>query len=392
MSIFVQIVSYKNFDVVPTVRDCIHKASDKDNLFFGLCLQQDEDTSPELNHPRVKVVRVPPGESRGHGWARHIAQGLYEGQDYTLQVDSGTRFAENWDVELIEAIGRLPSSKPIITNFPGKYDPANGSKEMSVAYKIQPHYMVSESPLTWPAPMKNVTDFMRARYLSENFIFTRGSHCLECRYDPDLYFSEVEASITLRSFTLGYDFFHHFKPLVWRDYSPRLMHWNDDPDWWLKDRASKKRFAEMLEGRLSDFRLGEARSLRDFELYSGLDFLGRKIQRDAIGGMEPPCKYENEEQWNKSYMKDYSITVNWDSNEIERCDDYDYWYFSVEDENDQTISRQDLRPDRDGDIMAFKSNFKKISFKSQENRLPKKICVWPVSKSKGWLKKSKFDL
>ncbi|NDD55496.1 hypothetical protein EBZ39_16805, partial [bacterium] len=105
-----------------------------------------------------------------------------------------------------------------------------------------------------------------------------------------------------------------------------------------------------------------------------------------------PCKYENEEQWNNEYMKDYNITVSWDVNEIERCDDYDYWYFSVEDAADQTLHRQDFRIEHDADLIAFKRNFKKISFRVVGNKVPSKICVWPVSKSKGWLKKSKFDL
>ena len=91
-------------------------------------------------------------------------------------------------------------------------------------------------------------------------------------------------------------------------------------------------------------------------------------------------------------MKDYNITVSWDENEIEKCDDYDYWYFSVEDAADQTLHRQDLRMEQDADLIAFKRNFKKIAFRVVGNKVPSKICVWPVSKSKGWLKKSKFDL
>lgn len=393
MSIFVQMTSYKNFDVVPTIKDCIEKCSNKDNLYFGLCLQQNEPAPNELNHPRIKISVVPLGDSKGPSWARSQAQNFYEGQDYVLQIDAGSRFLPNWDVELIAAISSAGSQKPIITNFPNKFNPANGELEnTSVAYKVQVYSFMSNVPLSWPSPMKNVTSISRGCYLNESFFFARGEHCRDCPYDPSLYASESEAAMTVRSFTSGYDLFCHFRPVVWRDYSPRPANWQDDPSWWLKDRSSKNRFAELLAGRLQEFGLGRERSLRDFELYSGIDLLNKRIQRTTVTGMDPPCKYENEAQWTGEYMKDYNITASWDVNEIEKCEDYDYWYFSVEDEAEQTLHRQDLRLEHDADLIAFKKNFKKIAFRVVGDKTPKKLCIWPVSKSRGWLKKSKFDL
>lgn len=393
MSIFVQMTSYKNFDVIPTIKDCIEKCSDKDNLHFGICLQQSEPVPPELNHPRIKVLVVPPEGSLGRGWARRQAQNFYAGQDYVLQIDAGSRFAQNWDTELIDALSKTGSPKAMMTNFPNRYNPANGELEQpAVAYKVQVYSFSAQSPITWPSPMKNATAMSKSPYLNENFFFTTGSHCTECPYDPSVYASESEACMAVRSYTAGYDFFCHFKPVVWRDYSPRAAEWQDDPSWWLKDRNSKTRLADLVAGRLKEFGLGNARTVRDFELYSGIDMNNRRIQRSTSMGVDPPCKYENEEQWNNDYMKDYSITVAWDNNEIEKCEDYDYWYFAVEDENDQTLFRQDLRMEQDADLISFKKNFKKIVFRVIGTKTPKKLCVWPVSKSKGWLKKSKFDL
>ena len=393
MSIFVQMTSYKNFDVVPTIKDCIGKCSNKEALYFGLCLQQNEPSPPELNHPRIKMSVVPVADSAGPAWARRQAQNFYDGQDYVLQVDSGSRFVQNWDLELIGALSATGSPKPLITNFPNKYNPAADELEQpSVAYKIQVYSIQGQNPASWPSPMKGATAISKACYLNEGFFFTRGEHCKECPYDPAIYASESEASMAVRSFTHGYDFFCHFKPVVWRDYSPRSSNWQDDPSWWLKDRSSKARLKDLLLGSLTEFGLGGARSVRDFELYSGIDMINRRVQRSTVTGIDPPCKYENEDQWNNDCMKDYNITVSWDENEIERCDDYDYWYFSVEDAADQTLHRQDLRMEQDADLIAFKRNFKKIAFRVVGNKVPSKICVWPVSKSKGWLKKSKFDL
>ena len=200
--------SYKNFDVVPTIKDCIGKCSNKEALYFGLCLQQNEPSPPELNHPRIKMSVVPVADSAGPAWARRQAQNFYDGQDYVLQVDSGSRFVQNWDLELIGALSATGSPKPLITNFPNKYNPAADELEQpSVAYKIQVYSIQGQNPASWPSPMKGATAISKACYLNEGFFFTRGEHCKECPYDPAIYASESEASMAVRSFTHGYDFF-----------------------------------------------------------------------------------------------------------------------------------------------------------------------------------------
>lgn len=391
MSIFVQITSYKNFDIIPTIKDCINKCSDRNNLYFGVCLQQDEPVPVELSHPRIKTHLVSPSESLGPGWARSKAQSFYEGQDYVLQIDSGSRFADNWDVELIGALSSTGTPKPIISNFPNRYNPSNGEMEQpSVSYKTQIYSFSQYSVLSWPSPMKNVTSISRSVFLNDNFFFAQGQHCRECPYDPSIYSSELESYITLKSFTHGYEFFSHFKPVVWKDYSPRPAHWQDDPNWWVKDITSKETFSSFSEGKTAG--IGNVKSIRDFELYSGIDFKNKRIQRATTMGGDPPCNYENEEKWNGDFIKDYSATVSWDTNEIEKCDDYDYWYFAIEDDAENTLHRQDLRVEQDAELLSFKKNYKKIAFRIVGGKTPKKLCVWPVSKSKGWLKKSKFDL
>lgn len=394
MSVFVQMTSYRNFDLVPTIRDCIENSADKDNLYFGVCLQQDEEVPPEIDHPRIKVQRVPYKESPGPGWAKSVAQSFYDGQDYVLQVDAGSRFAEKWDEQLIDALKSTKASKPIITNYPNKYNPSNGEKEQpGTSYKNQVHQMIAGVPSTWPFPMKGATSIIPSRWINENFFFAHGRHCTDVKFDPDFYYCEFESALTLRSFCAGYDIFSHYLPMVWRDYSQRPVNWADDPEWWLKDRASQQLLVLLLNNqRPEEFNLSSVRSLRDFELYSGIDFKGSRIQRSTISGDNPPCKYENEEQWNREYLKDNMITVSWDISEIEKCDDYDYWYFAIEDENGVVLNRQDLRQERDSKLLNFQANFKKVYFKTISGVVPKKLCIQPVSKSKGWLKKVKFDI
>lgn len=393
MSIFVQLTSYRNFDVVTTVRDCITKAKDQDGLHFGIVLQQDEDVPAELNHERIKVERVQIKDSLGHGWARSRAQAMYGGQDFTLQVDAGCRFAEGWDEELIRALGIAGGERAIVTNPANMFNPTNGNLEFKdTAYKLQAFQFYFDAPSFWPVAMKGAVAMQRARSVSDHFLFTQGRHCTECPYDPGLYYSEIEAAITLRSYTLGYDIYHHFKPLVFRNYAPRPMNWSDDTEWWLKDKASKARFAALVRGEATEFGLGTARSARDFELYSGIDFVGKALQRDVVSGGEPPSKYENEDAWRAGYMRDHSMSVSWDPDKIEAADDYDYWLFTVEDAAGVVINRQDLRWERDKDALERRVRAKKIFFKAPANMRPAKIGIQPFSKGRGALAKATFDV
>jgi hypothetical protein len=393
MSIFVHMTAYRGFDVVPTVRDCIEKSKDRDGLHFGIVLQQDDAIPPELVHPRILAERVPVSESPGHGWARNKAQAMYAGQDFCLQIESGCRFAEGWDEQLIQALNIIGSERSIVTNPANKFNTENGELEhKDTAYKTQLFQFISETPSSWPVALKGAVAMQRARMTSDHYIFSQGRHCTECVHDPNLYYSEIDSAFTLRSFTFGYDIFHHFRPMVFRNYSPRPMNWQDDSDWWLKDRASKKRFSQLAAGELSEFGIGSARSTRDFELYSGIDFVGRRLQRDALGGSEPPCKFENEDKWQDGYMKDRLISVSWDPAKVEPCDDYDYWLFAIEDSSGNVIIRQDLRWERDKDALEKRVSSRKIQIRSQAKVLPSKLAIQPFSKSRGALAKVTFDI
>ena len=50
-----------------------------------------------ITRERVQVLSVDTGKSRGVCWARHQAEQFYNGADYVLQIDSHTRFVQNWD-------------------------------------------------------------------------------------------------------------------------------------------------------------------------------------------------------------------------------------------------------------------------------------------------------
>lgn len=330
-SIFVQIASYRDSELVPTIRDCLAKSSGENQINFGLVWQRDD--SERLGEygqmDSVRIIDVPWYESKGLGWARSLTQSLYKNEDYTLQLDSHHRFTKDWDTILINMLEGLKdqSPKPFLTSYAPGYDPSDDRFLNPTPCKVLPHDFKSSGTI-WFNPVlmsdyKTVNRPVRAVLASGHFFFTLGNHCVEYKYDPDLYFAGDEITLTVRSYTMGYDLYHPHVSVVWHHYgrNDRPKHWGDhdnkaklsnviDKTWGERDSISKEKIRFLLAGGdLGDYGLGKDRSLADFEKYSGIDFKKKRIQKRTIMGYEPPVSYENEDQWNKEFEKITPINI-----------------------------------------------------------------------------------
>ena len=82
-TIFVQIASYRDPELVPTIKDCIAKAKHPENLTFGVCWQNTpEEVGVEdflKSVPKLRYDNIPHFESKGLCWARNLIQKMYEG-------------------------------------------------------------------------------------------------------------------------------------------------------------------------------------------------------------------------------------------------------------------------------------------------------------------------
>jgi hypothetical protein len=359
MKIFVQIASYRDPELLPTIRDCISKAKHPENLTFGICWQRDESESMEefANDPRFKILDYHWSKSKGLCWARSEIQKLWEGEEYTLQLDSHHRFLQDWDTELIEMMKLTGSEKPIITSYAGMYRPSDNQLLNVEPYKMvasnftpggtilfRPHTIENWQNLDKPIP---------ARFVSGHFFFTIGKHCEEYKYDPNIYFAGDEISLSIRSFTLGYDLFHPHKTVVWHEYTRegRTKHWTDfntenlstgvvEKPWWEMDNDSKRRLRHMLQEEdnnidLGVYGLGEVRTHHDYELYAGINFKERMLHPSTIKGKNPPINDETE--WYLKQKEVYDLEL-----EIPYTENFKFIYIGVEDENGDVIYRHDL--------------------------------------------------
>ena len=132
-SIFVQIAAYRDNQLVPTLKDMIEKAENPQNLKICICWQHSKDDDWDnldefKNDDRFIILDTNYKESLGVCWARNSVQQKYNGEDYTLQIDSHHRFVENWDTECIKMLDQLKDKghkKPLLTSYVPSYDPDN---------------------------------------------------------------------------------------------------------------------------------------------------------------------------------------------------------------------------------------------------------------------------
>jgi len=334
-SIHVQIASYRDYELLPTLRDLFFKSSGKHSINVGVIWQKAEDESVGefANDSRVKLATYDWNESRGLGWARSIVQKLYNGEDYVLQLDSHHRFGKDWDEILVNMIKSLEtqSAKPLLTAYAAGYDPKNDKALTPVPCKLLPRDF-KQSGTIWqnPTPINNWQQLdrpLRGLFVSGHYYFTLGSFVTDFPYDPDMYFAGDEITLTVRGYTAGYDIYHPHRCVVYHHYGrlDRSKHWGDHNDkekssgkikqtWGELDTYSKKRIRQLLGQEnnnidLGVFGLGSERSLDDFIRYSGMDTKRKIIHKDAIAGVEPPMVYKNEEDWEKGFLKPFNVNI-----------------------------------------------------------------------------------
>lgn len=322
MLIYVQIPAYRDPQLIPTINNLLQTAKYPERLRIGICRQYHpldhfDDLDAYRTDKRFRIIDVHYTESKGVCWARHLIQKNYQGEDFTLQIDSHMRFITGWDERMIDMVKDLQKKnypKPLLTGYPAAFDPAKefippddapglqmvlkGFSDkgiMCLAAEIIPGWQLLDSPVP-------------ARFYSAGFCFTLGKFCEEVPYDPDLYFYGEEMCMGVRAYTHNYDLFHPHRMLVWHHYTREGMpkHWNDHRNWKMRDEVSIIKVKKLLTRSSSNdtrnpekYGLGSSRTLRDYEMYAGIHIAGRSMQASARAGTPPPdpANYATDQHW-----------------------------------------------------------------------------------------------
>ena len=405
--IFIQIASYRDPQLVPTIKSIIENAKNPKNLVFGIARQFDpsdgfDDLSTYSGDSRFKILNIPHEEAEGVCWARNLVQQLYDGEKYTMQIDSHMRFEPNWDYEFIQMVKKLQKKghkKPLLTGYVSAFnpdsDPIGRTKE---PWRMTFDRFIPEGPIFFiPETIPNWQELdepVPSRFYSAHFCFTLGEFSKEVQHNPNMYFHGEEMSIAVRAYTHGYDLFHPHKVLVYHEYTRkgRTKHWDDHKDWVNKNNHSHLVYRKLFgmdglehEGHDGPYGFGNVRTVRDYEKYSGILFEKRAIQEQTIRKEYPPntFNYENENDWLNSFSQIFKHCIDIQYSQVPE-NDYEFWVVAFHDENNETLHRQDADINEINRMLKDPDGYCKVWREFQTVKSPKYWVVWPFSKSKGW--------
>lgn len=331
--IFVQIASYRDTECKHTIEDLFRRASAPERVFVGLNWQYaDEDADYPFfqdreYEKRIRVIRHLYTEARGVCWARSVAQGLYRGEDFLLQIDAHMRFEQDWDATLIELHRELCKRghpKPVLTHYPPGYflDSDEREQELKKAapYAIDGIVIFRRTQHTVP---KDSGSFVTP-CLAAGFLFAAGRCIEDIPYDPHLYFFGEEMSLAVRFWTHGWETFNPGKIVAYHLYARQISkdsgevrrirqgnrHGRENPSARLLSARARARFRHLLQIErshdhevtqdIAQYGLGTARTLHQYEQFLGFSFESLRIRPYCRTGYHfteriPPVRGERED-------------------------------------------------------------------------------------------------
>ena len=407
MKIFTQIASFCDPQLVPTIKDMLANAKYPKNLIFAIARQfNPEDGFDNVDEwrddKRFRILDIPHTDSKGVCWARNLTQQLYKGEKYTLQIDSHMRFVKDWDdilIKMIKGLQKDGHKKPLLTGYVPSFDPDNDpSGRSQEAWRMAFDRFIPEGavfflPETIPG-WKEMKKPVTSRFYSAHFCFTLGQFSTEVQHNPEYYFHGEEISIAVRAYTWGYDLFHPHIPVVYHEYTRkgRTKQWDIDKTWGEKNNHShltnRKLFGmddETQEGHDGPYGFGSERTLKDYEIYSGLKFSRRAVQQYTLDKHYPPNPqiFETEEEWESSFARIFKHCIDIGFTQVPEKD-YEFWVVAFHNEKDETIFRKDADINEINNMMRDPDGYCKVWRDFQTIHKPKYWVVWPFSKSKGW--------
>ena len=258
--IFLSIASYRDPDLINTVRSAFDNAIYPDSLIFSVFSQAEESEHPDLSFvTNLRYQKAHWSESLGACWARERANRNLEG-DYFLQIDSHSRFLPGWDKLLIQAYKRAQTfwgNRIFFTNYPDPFElDADGNPELFAqaaffklkAYWHEPSNMVQGE---W-ADVVDTANGDEQYFMSANSMFAEVKLMQEVPYDAELYFTGEEPSLALRAYTRGIRLISPTIKFMFTNYnrpnSKRRLHWEDHPQWHELNRKSYDRLKLIMSG------------------------------------------------------------------------------------------------------------------------------------------------
>jgi hypothetical protein len=405
-TIFVQIAAYRDPELRNTIEDLLVKASNPKQLHIAIGWQRSpyeawDHLDEYQSDKRFTIIDVDYRDARGPCWIRAQLNAAYTNQTYTLQLDSHHRVIEGWDTILIDMLENIRSAehpKPLLSSYLPSYNPANDP-----AGRVMSPWIMEFDRFAPEGPVHflphTIDDFMErdapvpTRFISGHFIFADGTFCKEVPYDPTYYFHGEEINLSVRAYMAGYDLFAPHKVFMWHEYTRegKKKHWDDHSNWSELDKVSHAHNRDILgiDNPASDKLLTTyVRTLREYELYAGLEFSTRRAHQLTLEKKRPPVSLDDISHTSGlAYYQKICVDIH---KTVFTENDYTFWAIAFEDAEGKEIHRRDADAAEIQQILSTpyeKDKFVHIWRNFYTDKQAVKWIVWPHSASKGWMER-----
>ena len=260
-TIFVAIASYRDFQCRDTVDSILSRAKYPERVRVAVVDQivTGEDGSCDTPHApcksdpdqvlckyknQIDVYQMEAELAIGPVFARHIGHRLYRGEYYSMQSDAHVIFTTGWDTDIIEQMEATGDEMTVLstylTDVVGSIDSKGTSLRntrpimCNTEYEgqgVEKHLRHMSQPEALPE-IKGMPQL--EPYWAAGFSFSRGHFIATTPYDlyQPMIFQGEEMSITLRGFTIGYDFFAPERSVCFHSYAKFAPERNKVPHFW----------------------------------------------------------------------------------------------------------------------------------------------------------------
>jgi hypothetical protein len=200
--IFVMIPSLFDYAIKDTVLDCINKASEPDNITFGLSLQglPDIDFSDVKNEKRIIVLDS--NIVYGIGKTRYHLQKLYNGEDFILSIDCHTTFDQDWDKKIIQEYLSIDDDHAVVSQFLNPVG-SNSNSRSQYEYSKKDRWAMKYVVRTEP---DKINGFSLSQRVAPHFIFSN-KNFMKIDYPYKYIWGDEDHILSIKLFCNGFNIY-----------------------------------------------------------------------------------------------------------------------------------------------------------------------------------------
>ncbi len=229
--IFLSIAAYCDTQLIPTIDDALREASNPERIILGVHLQDTDIARKELldqNYLNLKLIYTPKEQAEGAVWARNrIKRELYCGEDYFMQIDSHSRFKNNWDNLLINQFESIQEDRVVLTTYPNHFEISDEDRSYLQLTNHSPlrirkfltDYWEENRLTAGNSHKMEDYEIKESKWCAAGFLFTTKDWVESIKVPDDILFNGEEDLMTHLSFLKGYNLRVTSEACVWHNYN-----------------------------------------------------------------------------------------------------------------------------------------------------------------------------